>query len=69
MLDRNGLTEIFAIYYYVELHQQRHGQSEMDISVFEEYSGAASSIGVKEFKELYLEVREQLQLLFTDKKA
>jgi len=34
MLDKNGLTEIFAIYYYIELHQMMEKKQEMDLSAF-----------------------------------
>lgn len=49
MLDKAGITEIFAIYHYLHLHR-KDVEGEVD---YEQYSGAASSIGIKEFLSLY----------------
>lgn len=50
MLDQAGITEIFSIYHYLHLH--RAANEEGDVN-YEQYSGAASSIGIKEFLNLY----------------
>lgn len=65
MLDRTGLSEIFAIFYYIELHNRRVNKK-IQIEKIEDYSGACSSIGVRQFKELYLEVVDQLEEMFKE---
>lgn len=62
MLDQAGITEILAIYHYLHLHRAFHHKEEQPTN-YEEYSGAASSIGIKEFLPLYLEARQQLTAL------
>jgi tRNA A37 N6-isopentenylltransferase MiaA len=59
MVDKAGITEILSIYHYLHIHRAVNLKEE-NVSNYEEYSGAASSIGIKEFLPLYLEVRQQL---------
>ena len=46
MLDKNGLSEIFAIYFYVELYNRKQNRK-VEVGNIEAYSGACSSIGVR----------------------
>ena len=68
MLDKNGLSEIFSIFYYIEVFNSMKSK-ETQIHAIEEYSGAGSSIGVRQFKDLYLEVRDQIQEMFKEHKS
>jgi len=59
MLSKQGLAEIFSVYYFIELWQKARLKN-LDVNMFESYCGAGSSIGLREFKELYLEVKPKL---------
>lgn len=65
MLDRQGLTEIFAVYAYLDLRHRQLGV-DLDVQQFEQYSGAGSSIGIREFKPLYESVRPLLLTLLAE---
>ena len=54
-----------AIFYYVDVYQQKR-KKKVDIDKMEDYSGACSSIGIREFKKLYQEVKSQLDLMFKE---
>ena len=64
MTDRVGLSEILSVFYYIEKNKGI-GKQTIKGEDFEECSGAASSIGIKQFLSFYLEVKPQLQHLFS----
>jgi len=55
--------EILSVYYYVDVWRRGRG-GEVRVEDMESYSGAAASIGIREFKDLYLEAKEQIEKLF-----